>query len=72
VLEPFQRRGPQLGQHLADRVQGLGVQSIQPAYAVAALAKQAGFGEDLKVMADGLLGGVEVRRDLAGGQLSSR
>ena len=71
VLQPFQRRRPQLGQHLADRVEGLRVERIQPPGAVATLADQTGLGEHLEVMADGLLRGVEVRRDLTGGQLAA-
>jgi hypothetical protein len=71
VLQPLEGGGPQLGEHLAYRVEALGVERIQTSYAVTAFAKEAGSGEYLKVMTDGLLGGVEVGGDLTGSQLAA-
>jgi len=71
VLQPLQRRRPQLGQHLACRVEAMRVERIQASYSVTALAQQTGFGKHLEVVTDGLLSLVEVRRDLTGGQLTT-
>jgi hypothetical protein len=70
VLKALQRCGPKLGQHVADRVEGVWVQCVQPAHAVPALIDQTCLGEHLEVMADSLLRRVEVGRDLTGGELA--
>ena len=47
------------------------IDRVQPAGAVPALTEQARLGQHLQVMTDGLLRRVEVRRDLARGQLAA-
>ena len=59
---------PELVEQGAQRLEGLGPQRVEPAGAVPALGQQPRPLEDGEVLADGLLGQVEVGGDLAGGK----
>jgi len=60
---------PVLVEQGAQRLERLGPQRVEPAGALPALGQQPGPLEDGEVLADGLLGEVEVGSDLSGGKL---
>lgn len=70
LLQSLQRRGPQLCQHLAYRVEPVRIKGVKAADTVAPLSEQTRLGQHLQVMTDRLLRRVEVRRDLARRELA--
>jgi hypothetical protein len=66
VFEPLQGAGPQVGENLANRVEGLRVEGVEPLGALAPLTEQAGTVQYLQVVADALLGDRELPGDLTG------
>jgi hypothetical protein len=63
LLQPGEGVGPELVEQAAQRLERLG-QRVEPAGALSALGQQPGPLEDAQVLADGLLGEVEVGGDV--------
>jgi hypothetical protein len=63
VFEACERVGPQVVEDVTDLVERLRAQAIQPLGALPLLGEQARTLEDLEVLADGLLGHLEVPCD---------
>ena len=69
LLQACEGVRPELVEKRPQRLERLGAQRVEPAGPFAMLGQEPGALEDAEVQADGLLGEVEVRGDLSGGEL---
>jgi len=71
VFEAFECVGPELRENRTYGVEGVGIEHVEAAGAVASFVEQPGPVQDLQVVADGLLGDLEMPGYLAGGELAT-